>query len=171
MPRESDYKRSHHPKMAVKWGEQGYTKTQIAAKFGITRRTLYQWVDKHPEFQEAMELSETLAQAFNEALLHEIAVGTYPDAKPAAFIFKMKSQHKQDYADVRFVKTDSTVTVNNLNDDQLNKKIAAQLKMLPAEERRALLPQLGSVIEMDAIEYDGEGESEEWVRITLGGKG
>lgn len=154
MGRDSLYKRGYHAKEAIKLGKQGFTIAQIASRFDVTRKVIYDWIERYDEFKNAMELSRTHAQAFNEQLLHEIAVGTYPDAKPAAFIFKMKSQHKDDYADVRYVKTDSNITVNNLNDDQLNRQIAAQIKMLPAEERRALLPQLGNVIEMEIIDQD-----------------
>lgn len=61
----SDY-REKYCAVVVELGAQGKSKVQMAAYIGVSDQTLYNWRDAHPEFAEALRLSETLAQAWWE---------------------------------------------------------------------------------------------------------
>jgi hypothetical protein len=47
-------------------GAQGKSYAQIGAKFGVARITLYEWMDRHPEFADAMKRARDLALAWWE---------------------------------------------------------------------------------------------------------
>lgn len=51
---------------AIALGTEGKSKAVIAANLGVSIRTLYNWMQDHPEFLQAMEQAETLAQCWWE---------------------------------------------------------------------------------------------------------
>lgn len=63
--RPSDY-RPEFCFHAIAAGAEGKSKAVIAAELGVSERTLYTWMQQHPEFLQAMEQSETLAQSWWE---------------------------------------------------------------------------------------------------------
>jgi hypothetical protein len=50
----------------INLGAEGKSKTVIAAKLGISIRTLYNWMEQYPGFLQAMEQAQTLAQCWWE---------------------------------------------------------------------------------------------------------
>lgn len=52
--------------LALECGAHGYSRAQIAACIGISRKTLDQWAEQHPRFAEVLERADTLAQAWWE---------------------------------------------------------------------------------------------------------
>jgi hypothetical protein len=62
----------------VEYGRQGLGKAEVAAKFGVNRRTIYNWAAdpvKYPEFCAAYEQYETELEAHHTNLLMRIASG------------------------------------------------------------------------------------------------
>lgn len=50
----------------IELGRQGKSHAQIAAALGVSRQTLYNWQDAHPEFLDAITHARDLAQAWFE---------------------------------------------------------------------------------------------------------
>jgi len=77
MVRPSPYDPKRHPKRAKLYTEKGLTTYQIAAKFGISRQTLYNWTKAHPEFLDALMggrnfiVSEVVLSTFQRARGYE----------------------------------------------------------------------------------------------------
>lgn len=85
----------------IKFGKLGYSRTAIAAKLGISRNTLYQWVKQYPDFQDAMEKAVEESQIFWEDALRLTAMGALEKANATATIFALKSQFQQDWKEIR----------------------------------------------------------------------
>lgn len=47
-------------------GKNGKSIVQIAAALGFSRRAIYDWTERYPEFKEAMDWARQLAQAWWE---------------------------------------------------------------------------------------------------------
>lgn len=45
---------------------KGWSKTRVAAKLGVHKATLYDWMEAHPEFLDAVRMGETLSEAWWE---------------------------------------------------------------------------------------------------------
>lgn len=56
--------------VAVEMGAQGKSLAQIAAACGVARVTLWEWVDKHPAFAEAIARARDLALSWWEEQAH-----------------------------------------------------------------------------------------------------
>lgn len=50
----------------IAWGEQGKSKTWMAAKLGISRECIYEWARVHPEFSDALSRAMALSQMWWE---------------------------------------------------------------------------------------------------------
>lgn len=85
--------------LAVEMGKEGKTKTAIAAACGVSRNTVYDWMEAHEEFGEAIKESVALAQAWWENILRSQATGSEGNATSA--IFAMKNQFPDQYRDRR----------------------------------------------------------------------
>lgn len=88
---------------AVELGKEGKTWTAIANHLGITRETIYAWIDTKPEFSYAMNLSRAMAMEWWEKTLQGQALGEIPGGSATAAIFAMKNQFPDDYKDRREV--------------------------------------------------------------------
>lgn len=95
--RPSKYDAEEHCKLAVAHGTDGKTYTAIANAIGITRDTLYRWMDEHPEFSDAMKKSRELAMQWWEERMQSMALTGEGNA--TAMIFAMKNQFPDDYKD------------------------------------------------------------------------
>lgn len=65
MARPTDYREEFCDK-AVDLGERGKSRAQIARDLGVTRQTLANWEQAHPEFLDAMTQARELALAWWE---------------------------------------------------------------------------------------------------------
>lgn len=52
--------------LILELGREGKSKAQMAAHIGITRKTIENWADRHPEFREALDLWQDLCLAWWE---------------------------------------------------------------------------------------------------------
>ncbi len=69
----------------------------MAAKLGISRETLYAWMEEYPDFSDAMKKARHLAQQKWEQILMDQA--TTGKGNATAAIFAMKNQFPDDYRD------------------------------------------------------------------------
>jgi hypothetical protein len=63
--RPTDY-RAEYCDQVIEWGAQGKSKAWMAAKLGVTRQTLDNWMGAQAEFFDAMTRARDLAQAWWE---------------------------------------------------------------------------------------------------------
>jgi transposase-like protein len=98
--------------------KQGKTITGIAAHFGVVRETIYDWMDKHPDFSDAIKLAKTTQLGVLEDVLLKQAKGVI-EGNTAAIIWAMKNQHPEQYQDRRDlnVKVEQVVEINFLGYD------------------------------------------------------
>ena len=109
------------------YGEDGYSTSAMAAKLKVSRQTLYNWAESHPEFAAALDQGIALAGAWWEDRLRDIARGE--DGNATAAIFGVKNRSRDDWRDVsgvelsgvggKPIETRTTLDVTGLSDEQL----------------------------------------------------
>lgn len=60
--RPSTYDPSYCEKV-IEWGKLGKSITWMAAELDISRSTIHEWIDTHPEFSDAINKAKSKAQA------------------------------------------------------------------------------------------------------------
>lgn len=85
--------------VAIEAGKQGKSWTWIAAECGVSKQTAYTWMDKHPEFLDAMRLSRTLAQQWWEDLGQRGAEGA--DVNARIWERSMAARFPDDWREVK----------------------------------------------------------------------
>lgn len=152
------YQEHHHCKEVVELGKQGKTFVQIASSFGISKRSFYNWINLHPEFAEATELSRTHAQSHWEEVSRKGAEGENERINSNLTMFRMRNQFKEDYTETKHIQT--TNMTLTLSDADLLKRIEAKLKgspeLLEGLKGHPMLTQLeaieGELVEKEADE-------------------
>lgn len=87
-------------------GELGKSRTQIATFLRISRQTLLNWEDTHPEFLDAMSLASQFAQAWWE---DQGQIGLNDKSfNGHVFSFQMKNRFRTDYTEKVEVKHDAS---------------------------------------------------------------
>lgn len=85
----------------IRFGSEGKSYAQIAAKLGFTRVTLWNWTEKHPEFKAAMEESRERAMAWWEDKGQQCL--TNRNFQSTSYIFAMKNRFRDDYYDQQVI--------------------------------------------------------------------
>lgn len=83
----------------VELGHAGESFTGIAVKLGVTKTTIYRWMDDYPDFRAAMERARECNQVAWESLMRTQAVTGKGNA--TAGIFMMKNLFPDDFKDRR----------------------------------------------------------------------
>lgn len=110
---------------------QGASKVEIAVELGITRATLYNWMQDSPEFLDIMQKADQSAQAWWEKTGRQATFGAFPAFNSAAYIFQMKNRFRKDWQDIKTTELTGAnggaieviaraVEVDHLDDDQLD---------------------------------------------------
>ncbi|MGL4566031.1 MAG: hypothetical protein ACRCVD_12110 [Halioglobus sp.] len=107
--------------LAIELGQQGKSYAAIANAIGVVRETLYDWMEQHPPFSDAMKRSRMAALEWWEATGQGQARGTI-EGNATAMIFMMKNQFPDDYRDRREIKHDGELKIvemdfTGFNDD------------------------------------------------------
>ena len=89
--------------LAIELGELGKSYAQIAAAIGVARKTIYEWMDSHPEFGDAMTRARDLALAWWE---DQGAAGIWEDRDGArlnaqVWSRSMSARFPDDYREAR----------------------------------------------------------------------
>lgn len=98
--RPSTYK-PEYCQVAIELGKEGKTITAIANKIGVSRETLYSWMDYNPDFSDAIKLARQHAQEWWEETGQGQSRGRFEGSNATAMIFMMKNQFPDDYRDRR----------------------------------------------------------------------
>lgn len=101
---------------AIEVLSNGESLVAVAAELGVSRQTIYDWKDKHPEFNEAVQLGLARSQRYWEQMGHDGTVGTNKDFSATPWVFTMKSRFRDDYAEDKDKKSNSDSLVEKLID-------------------------------------------------------
>lgn len=93
----------------VEFGREGESLTGIAVKLGVSKQTVYNWMDEFPDFMDAIEKARACAQGWWEDTLKFQARSGKGSATAA--IFAMKNQFPDDYRDRREIDLDGKIGV------------------------------------------------------------
>jgi transposase-like protein len=75
MGRKTTYSKDKHVERAVVLAREGRTDKELAASLGIAESTLYDWMNRHPEFAEAIKEAKEKPNREVEAALFKRAIG------------------------------------------------------------------------------------------------
>lgn len=81
-------------------GRQGYSKHEMAAELGIAWSTFHNWMNRHPEFLDAVKDATAAAQAWWERQGREKTFEK-DGMNPTSYIFQMKNRFPSDWRDKR----------------------------------------------------------------------
>lgn len=84
---------------AIEVLSNGESLVAVAAELGVSRKTVYEWKDKHPEFKEAIEDGLARSQRYWEQMGHDGTTGANKDFCATPWMFTMKSRFRADYAE------------------------------------------------------------------------
>lgn len=91
----------------------GYSFECFGAEVLVTEKTLYNWVDKYPDFLQSKRLGEKLCQKWWEKLGRGIVSGKI-QGNAAVYIFNMKNRF--NWSDKREVALSGSVEINSITD-------------------------------------------------------
>jgi hypothetical protein len=80
---------------AVEYLAQGYSLTAFAGEIGVCRDSVYNWMDTHPDFFDAIKKGRAKGQATWEKRLASMAIEGGGNA--TAIIFAMKNLYQDDW--------------------------------------------------------------------------
>ena len=80
---------------------QGYSTTALAGHLGVSRSTLYLWMEEHPEFSDAVKEGMAASAIWWEDCLRDNA--SKGEGNATAAIFGLKNRASDDWRDKRDV--------------------------------------------------------------------
>ncbi len=102
--------------IATKVLADGESLAAVCCEIGITRTTLYDWRDTHPEFKAAIDSGLQSAQRVWEQIGKDGITGQYEKFNGAPWIFTMKNRFRDDYAEEKESKAGSEILLDKLLD-------------------------------------------------------
>nr|BFD33633.1 hypothetical protein GTC16762_32520 [Pigmentibacter ruber] len=87
----------------------------FAAKIGVSKQTIYNWINENVEFKESFEIAQTACQAFWENLALNNAVTAKGNGNQIQY--QMSKRFRDDYAD------SSQINIFNSNNQNVNRSI------------------------------------------------
>ncbi len=84
-------------KEVVEFLAKGHSVTGFAGHLGVSRSTVFRWVEEHPEFRDALKAGQSAATKFWEEILVKVARDGGGNATAA--IFGLKNRAGEDWAD------------------------------------------------------------------------
>ena len=85
--------------------EQGYSITALAGHFGVSRSTLYDWIDANPNFRDAVKRGAAASAIWWENCLRNNAMTG--QGNPTSAIFGLKNRAADDWRDKREINHES----------------------------------------------------------------
>lgn len=99
----------------------GKSMAALAGACGVCRESIYDWIDKHPEFALAVKKGKAVGQAYWEERGHQAMFGATKNFSASAWIFTMKNRYREDYAEEKENKSVSESLVEKLLDKVIDK--------------------------------------------------
>jgi transcriptional regulator with XRE-family HTH domain len=104
---------------------EGYSLESFAGLIGVSRSTLYEWIENNAEFSDIAARSKAAQLRANEQLMRDLAKGKIRNGNTAAATFLMKNYHR--WADRIEAKIED-MTAKNI--DELKREAAELLAKL-----------------------------------------
>jgi AcrR family transcriptional regulator len=95
---------------------QGKSIAAVASELGVNRATIYEWRDKHPEFDKAYQRGLDACQAFWENIGQNGITGEIKNFGGTPWMFTMKNRFRADYAEEKADKSAAETLVDKLID-------------------------------------------------------
>lgn len=112
--RPTDY-RAEFCERVIELGREGKSHAQIAAELGCSRRVLYDWQDKHPEFLHAIMEARDLAQAWFENVAQNNLLSPVQGFSASLWAKAVSCRFADDYTD----KSKQEITAKITHEDWL----------------------------------------------------
>lgn len=126
-------------------GKKGGSITEMGVAIGVYHRsTLYDWAQKHPDFNNALKAAAAYSQAWWEEQGRVATFGGYENFSAASYIFQMKNRFPNSWRDVR----QNEVSGLDGGAIQIETK-TIDARLLGPEQREALKQALLTVREQD----------------------
>lgn len=128
----------------IEAGRFGASKEKMAAMIGISKDTLYKWMEEHADFSDAVKEGELLAQVWWENCGQTAALGSVDGFNSTAWIFSMKNRFPHIYRDVKVTELNSTgaplidARSITINARELDPEYRQSLKMALLAAKRAI---------------------------------
>ena len=105
----------------IRMGQEGKSKTQMAAALGVDRHTVDDWSKdaRKPEFSEALKLALTCAEAYWENIGQQGTKGVLPKFNSSSWIYTMKCRFRDNWKDQTESRVDISNTVKTMTDEEL----------------------------------------------------
>ena len=110
----------------VEASDRGYSLTGFAGLIGVSRRTITNWMDTHPEFLAAVEIAKAVRAAAYEGKAWDVASGNGGPGAAQMIQFTLKNLAPDEYADTQNHRLSGanggpiqTVDLTRATDDQL----------------------------------------------------
>lgn len=100
--------------MIVKHCQDGASLTSFAAEIDVARSTINEWMDKHPEFSEAVKRAKAKCAAWWEKQARMGASGAQKDINPTLCIFGLKNMAAEDWREKQEVQHSGGVRVERV---------------------------------------------------------
>ena len=113
--RPSDYRPEYCNLVVDLMRKEGLSLTAFAGEIGISRETVYQWIQAHAEFADAVARARAARVTWWERKLGRSRKG----AETSAAIFALKNADPTEWRDQKFTQVSHTVSVDMLTDQQL----------------------------------------------------
>jgi hypothetical protein len=103
---------SYDPEFAdrvIPFMADGYSLTAFAGEIGVSRQTIYNWAERHPEFLDAVKTGEAASQLWWERRNRGFA--ETGEGNATAIIFGLKNRAAEDWCDKRDINLSGNFTV------------------------------------------------------------
>lgn len=102
--------------LVVPFMADGYSTTALAGRLGVSRSTIYEWIDQHPEFSDAVKQGQAASALWWEDRLRLNAMTGDGNATSAIFGLKNRaSDDWRDRKDVDVTSSDGSMTPKGLD--------------------------------------------------------
>jgi len=85
------FDKNFHPQDLLKHMQEGSTRSEICAAWGITYSKFNDWIDKHPEFAEAYSVGKPAYDGYYKRVLRFSAFGQMLKAREGSLFFLLKN--------------------------------------------------------------------------------
>lgn len=98
MGRPSSYNPDHCERV-VEFLSDGYSLQAFAGEIGVSRSTVYKWMDEHEAFSDAVKIAQAKSALAWEKRLRSLSLTG--EGNPTAIIFGLKNRASEEWRDVK----------------------------------------------------------------------
>ena len=107
--------RPEYCEAVIEYMGKGKSLTSFAGSLKQSAKTVYEWIERHPEFADAVEV----ARAARLVPWEDKLLVSEKGGEVAATIFALKNSAPDEWREVRYANFETNVNINTLSDQQL----------------------------------------------------